>query len=176
MLHLYQDKPIGGADILNSLADVNINNPENKQIIYYDQATGTWRNYDPPFVNSENVLHTVEECAASTNPEDVAGASVASSLNSALTDANCKIGAEIVSPVTWNKEGWTPLNNIDNIVTPPALSGYSCIGFIIKQTSTYRIIAPYVYYSSGSWNIAFYAVNTSATSGTISMYPIYRKI
>lgn len=97
------------------------------------------------------------------------------SLNSALTDANCKIGAEIVSPVTWNKEGWTPLNNIDNIVTPPALSGYSCIGFIIKQTSTYRIIAPYVYYSSGSWNIAFYAVNTSATSGTISMYPIYRK-
>jgi hypothetical protein len=85
MLHLYQDQPIGGADILNSLADVNINNPENKQIIYYDQATGTWRNYDPPFVNSENVLHTVEECAASTNPEDVAGASVASSLNSALT-------------------------------------------------------------------------------------------
>ena len=84
MLHLYQDQPIGGADILNSLADVNINNPENKQIIYYDQATGTWRNYDPPFVNSENVLHTVEECAASTNPEDVAGASVASSLNSAL--------------------------------------------------------------------------------------------
>ena len=60
MLHLYQDQPIGGADILNSLADVNINNPENKQIIYYDQATGTWRNYDPPFVNSENVLHTVE--------------------------------------------------------------------------------------------------------------------
>lgn len=86
MLHLYQDRPIGGADILNSLADVNINNPENKQIIYYDQATGTWRNYAPPFVNSENVLHTIEECAASTNPEDVAGASVASLLNSALTD------------------------------------------------------------------------------------------
>lgn len=98
-----------------------------------------------------------------------------SSLNSALTDANCKIGAEMVASVTWNEVGWTPLNNIDNIVTPPALSGYSCIGFIIKQTSTYRIIAPYVYYSSGSWNVAFYAVNTSATSGTISMYPIYRK-
>lgn len=82
MIHLYQDNPVGGADLLNSLGDVNINNPENKQIIYYDSATGTWRNYNPPFVDQDDILHTIEECTASTDPNDVAGASVISSINS----------------------------------------------------------------------------------------------
>jgi hypothetical protein len=85
MLHLYQDNPVGGADLLNSLGDVNISNPENKQIIYYDSATGTWRNYNPPFVDKDDILHTIEECTASTDPNDVAGASVIDTLNSNMT-------------------------------------------------------------------------------------------
>ena len=84
MVHLYQDNPVGGANQLNSLLDVNISNPENKQIIYYDSTTGTWRNYNPPFVDHDDILHTIEECTASTDPNDVAGAAVASALNGNL--------------------------------------------------------------------------------------------
>jgi hypothetical protein len=134
MVHLYQDNPVGGANQLNSLLDVNISNPENKQIIYYDSTTGTWRNYNPPFVDHDDILHTIEECTASTDLNDVAGAAVASALNSKMPHTYSKSVTNASISQTWGSWYYATVEISTN--------GKDCRGL--------RMFASYVQTSGGS--------------------------
>lgn len=100
MRHVYQDQTIGGADILNSLADVNINNPEDGQMLVYDASTQRWRNVTQKSLNDLAEVTDLTNVIA-TGSTNATGAAIPKGLYFYLNDELCRAKVDIADGATF---------------------------------------------------------------------------
>ena len=102
MRHVYQDQTIGGADILNSLADVNIGNPEDGQMLVYDASTQRWRNVTQKSLNDLAEVTDLTDIIA-TGTTNATGATIPKGTFFYLNDDLCQAKADIASGATFTE-------------------------------------------------------------------------
>ena len=76
------------------------------------------------------------------------------------------------------KSGWLEAKNVNIKVTPPSISGMTCVGWALYSTTTYRIQAPFVKrLNSGEWQASCYLTDDipSTVNGYIFFRPLYIK-
>lgn len=115
MRHVYQDQTIGGADILNSLADVNIGNPEDGQMLVYDASTQRWRNVTQKSLNDLAEVTDLTNVIA-TGSTNATGSTIPKGLYFYLNDELCQAKADIASGATFT------LNTNYEVVTAGGLN------------------------------------------------------
>ena len=146
MRHVYQDQTIGGADILNSLADVNIGNPEDGQMLVYDASTQRWRNVTQKSLNDLAEVTDLTNVIA-TGSTNATGATIPKGLYFYLNDELCQAKADIANGATFtlntNYEVVTAggLNSLNSALTPVpfTLNGASGVTIDSNQTKCYKI-------------------------------------
>ena len=124
---------------------------------------------DDTKADKEAILQTVEECDASTDPDDIAGAAAVSALNGNLSFANLYRGTRVnISNISLSTAGYQRMT-AEN--TPPAVSGYTFTYWALGDMGTYRAV-PLGYDGS---NFFYYVGGTSSTPVSCYVYPIYTK-
>lgn len=115
MLHLYQDTPIGGGDALYAMTDVNINNPEDGQMLVYDASTQRWRNVTQKSLNDLAEVTDLTNVIA-TGSTNATGATIPKGLYFYLNDELCQAKSDIASGATFT------LNTNYEVVTAGGLN------------------------------------------------------
>lgn len=115
MRHVYQGQTIGGADILNSLADVNIGNPEDGQMLVYDASTQRWRNVTQKSLNDLAEVTDLTNVIA-TGSTNATGATIPKGLYFYLNDDLCQAKVNIADGATFT------LNTNYEVVTAGGLN------------------------------------------------------
>ena len=77
------------------------------------------------------------------------------------------IGSDIQADVTWNSVGW----HVTEIATP-SMTGCTLVGCLL-YASTYRMVGLTAQIGSSTITLSYYALNTSGTSGSIRVRPVY---
>jgi hypothetical protein len=76
------------------------------------------------------------------------------------------------------KSGWLEPRSIEPKITPPSISGMTCVGWALYSTSTYRIQAPFVKrLNNDEWLVSCYLADDipSTVNGYIFFRPLYIK-
>lgn len=87
------------------------------------------------------------------------------------------IGNAVVAtiPATAQEGMWLEAQNVIVKITPPTISGMTCVGWIPYSVQTYRVQGPYVKYYAGEWIVSCYMVRSLTADVGISFRPIYIK-
>ena len=115
MLHLYQDTPILGGDALYAMSDVNINNPEDGQMLVYDASTQRWRNVTQKSLNDLAEVTDLTNVIA-TGSTNATGATIPKGLYFYLNDELCQAKVDIANGATFT------LNTNYEVVTAGGLN------------------------------------------------------
>ena len=140
MLHLYQDTPIGGGDALYAMADVNINNPEDGQMLVYDASTQRWRNVTQKSLNDLAEVTDLTNVIA-TGSTNATGATIPKGLYFYLNDELCQAKADIANGATFT------LNTNYEVVTAGGLNSLNSALAEISDTE-YAVTFNSSYFSS----------------------------
>ena len=100
MIHLYQDTPIGGGDALYAMTDVNINNPEDGQMLVYDASTQRWRNVTQKSLNDLAEVTDLTNIIA-TGTTNATGSTIPKGWYFYLNDDLCQAKADIANGATF---------------------------------------------------------------------------
>ena len=141
MLHLYQDTPIGGGDALYAMADVNINNPEDGQMLVYDASTQRWRNVTQKSLNDLAEVTDLTNVIA-TGSTNATGATIPKGLYFYLNDELCQAKVDIANGATFT------LNTNYAVVTAGGLNSLNSALTDVEETVTANELGTYVNISS----------------------------
>jgi hypothetical protein len=162
MLHLYQDTPIGGGDALYAMADVNINNPEDGQMLVYDASTQRWRNVTQKSLNDLAEVTDLTNVIA-TGSTNTTGATIPKGLYFYLNDELCQAKVDIANGATFtlntNYEVVTAggLNSLNSALASMFKGEYWATPFVKYGSEWYAIvnlrgIAPDTNYTVGDFS------------------------